>query len=103
MHTYTLTKSSSVKHLLFLPHLNVCADLSPPETLPADPWLVPGVSHANMSSSSHAPAAEPAQVTGPRSHAGGLPDRTSSRPGGFCTHDGMKCTDTGPGVVNGAN
>lgn len=28
MHTYTLTKSSSVKRLLFLPHLNVCADLS---------------------------------------------------------------------------
>lgn len=28
MHTYTLTKSSSVKHLLFLPHLNVCAALS---------------------------------------------------------------------------
>lgn len=41
------------------------------------------MSHVNVSPSRHPPAAQPAQVGGPRSHEGRQPDRTSSQPGGL--------------------
>ena len=65
------TKASLLLSLLFL------------ETLPFDSWLVLVVSHVDVYPSCHPPAAQPAEVSGPWSHAGGLPRRTSSEPGGY--------------------
>lgn len=57
---------------------------SPPlETLPVDSWFLFGVPHVNVSPSCHPPAAKPAEITGPWSHATGLPNRASSQPGVF--------------------
>lgn len=55
--------------------------LSPTEALLVDPWFLSVVSHVDVHSSCHLPAAEPAQVSGPRSHAGSLSNRTRSEPG----------------------
>lgn len=51
------------------------------ETVPVAAWLLPLVPHVNMSSCCHPSAAQPAQVAGPWSDSGGLPDRTVSQPG----------------------
>lgn len=53
------------------------------ETVPVVAWFLSVLSHVDMSSSGHSPAAEPAEVGGTRRHAGGLPDRTGSQPGGL--------------------
>lgn len=47
--------------------------LRPSETLPVDSWFLSSVPHVNMSTLRHPPSAEPAEVSGPWSHAGGLP------------------------------
>lgn len=51
------------------------------ETLPVAARRLPGVSHANVSPSCYAPAAKPAETSGPRSHEGGLHGGASSQPG----------------------
>lgn len=53
------------------------------ETLPDAARCLPGVSHANVSPSCYAPAAQPAKASGPWSHEGGLHGGAGSQPGGL--------------------